>query len=158
MKLFFIEPEVAGGHGNQSIYGTEQDILTDGISGRIKFLHYEFQGWLGDDLLEATPAFIVSHKLKAELMSSTFTDFKLEECQITVSDALKELDYAKKIPPFTRLIPFGKIRIDGERFENWSGHHFCMSSKGELVVTQEALDLLKRVSLNHCDIIPLEQM
>ena len=47
---------MSGGHGEQTIYGTEEDIAKEGISGNIKFLHYEFEGWLGDNHLESTPA------------------------------------------------------------------------------------------------------
>ncbi|WP_074033976.1 hypothetical protein [Bacillus massilinigeriensis] len=55
MILYFLEPEVSGGHGEYTIYGTEDDIATEGISGKVKYLHYEFEGWLRDDFLESTP-------------------------------------------------------------------------------------------------------
>lgn len=150
MILYFLEPEVSGGHGEYTTYGTEDDIATEGISGKVKYLHYEFEGWLGDDLLESTPAFIVSSILKTELVNSDFIDYKLEECLITTSDEFKEMYPNKEIPAFSRFIPLGKIEVEGENFKNWSGHHFCLSPKGELVVTQEALDFLKRVSIDNC--------
>jgi len=157
MKLYFLEPEVSGGHGEHTIYGTEQDIEAKGISGKVEYLHYEFEGWLGDDLLESTPAFIVSNILQTELEKSNFKDYKLEECLITTSDEFKEMYPNKEIPTFNRFIPLGKIEVEGEKFKNWSGNHFCLSPKGELVVTQEALDLLKRVSIDHTYITPLTQ-
>lgn len=155
MKLYFLEPEVAGGHGEHTIYGTEQVIQTEGISGKVEYLHYEFEGWLGDDLLESTPAFIVSSKLQKELENSDFKDYKLEECLITTSDDFKKVYPNKEIPTFNRFIPLGKIEMKGENFKKWSGHHFSLSPKGELVLTQEALDLLKRVSINNSYITPL---
>ncbi|MFP9128828.1 hypothetical protein [Niallia sp. BSM11] len=155
MILYFLEPEVSGGHGEYTIYGTEDDIATEGISGKVKYLHYEFEGWLGDDLLESTPAFIVSSFLETELENSDFIDYKLEECLITTSNEYKEMYPNKEIPAFSRFIPLGKIEIEGENFKNWSGHHFCLSPKGELVVTQEALDFFKRVSIDICYITPL---
>ncbi len=63
----------------------------------------------------------------------------------------------KEIPLFSRFIPLGKIEVEGEHFTNWSGHHFCLSSQGELVVTQEALELLKTVSIDNCYITSLTQ-
>lgn len=155
MILYFLEPEVSGGHGEYTIYGTEDDIATEGISGKVKYLHYEFEGWLGDDLLESTPAFIVSSILETELENSDFIGYKLEECLITTPDEFKEMYPNKEIPTFSRFIPLGKIEVEGENFKNWSGHHFCLSPKGELVVTQEALDFLKRVSIDNCYITPL---
>ena len=62
----------------------------------------------------------------------------------------------KELPTFSRFIPLGKIEVEGENFKNWSGNSFCLSPKGELVVTQEAMDFLKKkVSLENCYITPL---
>lgn len=157
MILYFLEPEVSGGHGEHTIYGTEEDVAKEGISGKIRFLHYEFEGWLGDDLLESTPAFIVSRNLEDELKKSEFKDYKLEKCLITVSDVFMELYPNKKLPSFTRFIPLGTVEVEGEHFNNWSGHHFCLSSKGEFVVTKKALDFLKKFSIKYCDITSLIQ-
>ncbi|MEI3611233.1 hypothetical protein [Pseudogracilibacillus sp. SO30301A] len=157
MILYFLEPEVSGGHGEHTIYGTEEDVAKEGISGKIRFLHYEFEGWLGDDLLESTPAFIVSRNLEDELKKSEFKDYKLEKCLITMSDVFMELYPNKKLPSFARFIPLGTVEVEGEHFNNWSGHHFCLSSKGELVVTKKALDFLKKFSIKYCDITSLIQ-
>jgi hypothetical protein len=157
MILYFLEPEVSGGHGEYTIYGTEEEMAIKGISGKVKYLHYEFEGWLGDDLLESTPTFIVSSKLGTELENSDFIDYKLEECLITMSDEFIEMYPNKEIPAFSRFIPLGKIEVEEENFKNWSGHHFCLSPKGELVVTQEALDFLNRFSIDNCFITPLTQ-
>lgn len=157
MILYFLEPEVSGGHGEYTVYGTEEEIATEGISEKVKYLHYEFEGWLGDDLLESTPAFIVSSKLGTELENSDFIDYKLEECLITKSDEFIEMYPDKEIPIFSRFIPLGNIEVEEEKFKNWSGHHFCLSPKGELVITQEALDFLNRFSIENCFITPLTQ-
>lgn len=155
MKLYFLEPEVSGGHGELTVYGTEEDIAKAGISGKVKFLHYEFEGWIGDDLLESTPAFIVSSKLETQLENSNFKDYKIEKCLITTSVEFKEMYPSKEIPLFSRFIPLGKVEVEGENFKNWSGHHFCLSPKGELVVTKEALDFLKRASIDNSYITTL---
>ncbi|MRX72842.1 hypothetical protein GJU40_11865 [Bacillus lacus] len=155
MILYFLEPEVSGGHGQYTIYRTEEEVATEGISDKVKYLHYEFEGWLGDDLLESTPAFIVSSKLRTELENSKFIDYKLEECLVTKSDEFIKMHPDKEIPNFIRFIPLGKIEIEEENFKNWSGHHFCLSPKGELVVTQEALDFLYSFSIDNCFITHL---
>lgn len=157
MTLFFLEPEVSGSHGEQTIYGSEVDVAKEGISGKIKFLHYEFEGWLGDDLLESTPAFIISSNLEDELKKSEFKDYKLEKCLITKSDVFKELYPNKELPSFSRFIPLGTVELEGENYNNWSGHDFCLSSKGELVLTEKALDFLNKFSIRHCDITSLTQ-
>ena len=142
---------------NKQFMEQKENVAKEGISGKIKFLHFEFEGWLGDDLLESTPAFIVSSNLENELKKSEFKDYKLEKCLITKSDVFMELYPNKEIPSFTRFIPLGTVEVEGENFNNWSGHHFCLSSKGELVVTQKALDFLKKFSIKHSDITSLIQ-
>ena len=158
MILYFLEPEVSGFHGIETIYGTDEDIAEMGISGKIKFLHYEVEGWLGDDILESTPAFIVSSELVGELKKSKLKDFKLEECLITGSDVFIELYPTKELPSFTRFIPLGTVELEGEYFNNWSGQDFCLSPKGELVITKKALDVLNTFSIKNCDITRLTQL
>ncbi len=158
MLLYFLDPEVSGGHGEKTVYGTDEDVANEGISGKVKFLHYEFEGWLGDDLLESTPAFLVSSKLENELKKSQFNDYKTEKCLITMSDVFIELYPNKEIPSFIRFIPLGTVEIEGEYFNNWSGHDFCLSSKGELVLTEKALEFLNEFSIDHCDITHLTQL
>ncbi|WP_231633234.1 hypothetical protein [Numidum massiliense] len=150
-----MEPEVAGGHGEKTVYGTVKDGAVQGVSDKVNYLHYEFEGWLGDDLLESAPCFIISKQLEEKLVESTFRDYRLEDCLITTSDAFHELYPDRELPPFRRFIPLGTVDIEGETFKNWSGHHFCLSPKGELVVTVEALSFLKKILLNNCDVTDL---
>lgn len=158
MILYFLEPEVSGHHGERTIYGIEKDATKEGVSETIKFLHYEFEGWLGDDLLESTPAFIISSNLEDELRKSEFRDYKIEKCLITKSDEFMELYPNKELPSFARFLPLGTVEIEGEQFDNWSGNDFCLSPKGELVLTKKALDFLSGFSIKHCDITPLKQL
>lgn len=157
MILYFLEPEVSGGHGGKTIHGTDEDVAKEGISGNIKFLHYEFEGWLGDDLLESAPTFIISSDLEEELKRSGMKDYKLQTCLITVSDVFMELYPTKELHSFTRFIPLGTVEIEGESFKNWSGNDFCISPKGELVLTKKALDFLNKFSIKHCGITALRK-
>ena len=54
MKLFVIEPEVAGEIGERTIYENYDAITTKGERPIISHLHFVFMGWLGDDILEVT--------------------------------------------------------------------------------------------------------
>lgn len=51
----FLEPEVAGGIGPNSELHCDDGKLV------VTRLNYEFDGWLGDALLETTPCFIVTN-------------------------------------------------------------------------------------------------
>lgn len=63
MNLHLLEPEVAGGLGENSTFNSK---------GEVEFLHYEFQGWLGDELLESTPCFIVTESMAHSIQRVTF--------------------------------------------------------------------------------------
>lgn len=158
MNLYLLSPEVAGGHGEHTVYGTEKNIGTEGISRKVQFLHYEFYGWLGDDLLESTPCFIVSEKLKNALLSSELKDFRLEECLISLSEEFQELYPDKELPNFWRLIPLGTVNHENGNYSEWSGHQFCLTPRGDLILTEEVLSFLKSFSLKYCDISALKNI
>ncbi|PFH80819.1 hypothetical protein COJ52_29825, partial [Bacillus cereus] len=63
----------------------------------------------------------------------------------------------KKIPDFWRLTPMGAVTTENAYYTGWSGHHFCLSSRGDLVLTEEVLLFLKSFALNYCDITPLKR-
>lgn len=155
MMLYLLEPEVSGGHGEKTIYGEQKDIQQKGISGKVLFLHYEFDGWLGDEILESTPCFIITENLEQDLSKVFQLDYLIEDCIISTSEEFRELYYNKELPKFSRFKPVGTVLVENENYKDWSGHHFCLSQKGELVVTEEALSVLKQHSLNYCEITDL---
>ncbi|MGM7684691.1 hypothetical protein ACSVDA_21525 [Cytobacillus sp. Hm23] len=156
MKLYFIEPEVAGGLGENTQFGNSDDVDRMGVSGKVKFLHYKFDGWLGDELLESTPCFIIASTLQEELINSGLDDFNTEECAVSKSELFDELYPNREIPSFHRFLPKGTIQVKNGYSEQWSGHHFSLSQKAELVVTEEAVLILKKF-LKHVDIDELIQ-
>jgi hypothetical protein len=71
MSFHLLRPEVAGGWGPniQAHRQTHPPVVTH--------LHYEFEGWLGDDLLTTFPEFIVTERLARALEQSGLTGFGL---------------------------------------------------------------------------------
>ena len=57
-----VEPEVAGGWGENT-----QFTRTPGRSVVVRRLHYSFDGWLGDELIESTPCYIVTERMAGEI-------------------------------------------------------------------------------------------
>lgn len=143
MELYLLEPEVGGGHGEKTIYVEKNNV---------SFLNYEFYGWLGDELLETTPCFIITENLEQSLSQRFKSHYHTEDCLITKSEEFQELYPNKELPDFKRFIPLGKIIVINQGYKDWSGHHFCLSQRNELVVTEDALEVLKQHSLNYCDI------
>src|SRR3954454_10828086 len=58
---FALEPEVAGQLGDTTMLDTSVHPPV------IQRLEYRFDGWLGDDLLESFPCFVVTERLANEL-------------------------------------------------------------------------------------------
>jgi len=73
MKYYYIEPEVAGGLGNDTVMNrsVHPPVVTK--------LHYQFDGWLGDVLLESSPCFIVTELAKQKLQDARLTGATFDE-------------------------------------------------------------------------------
>jgi hypothetical protein len=137
-SFFVLEPEVAGGLGEGTVISDMSVQPPIVIS-----LHYEFQGWLGDDLLESFPCFIVTSRLADKLRRSEMTGYRLAAVKVSTSDLFREMHPRRKLPPFQWLQPVGEAGVDD----------FGLSSKPHrLVVSKRALECLRGFQLEHCDV------
>lgn len=150
MEMFRLEPEVAGEIGENSIISYERGMIKD-----VKFLNYEFTGWLGDELLTSHPCFIVSENIVEDILKSNLKGYKFEDVEISVSDEFKEIYPNKCIPNFKRLISLEKVVVCDEKIIQSSGDDFCLEDNVELVVSYKALEMLKRHKIEYCEITPL---
>jgi hypothetical protein len=131
MSYYVLEPEVAGGFGAHTVI--------DRSSGKmvVQKLHYQFDGWLGDELLESAPCFIASEGLVREIESARLTGVRFDEVEITTSDQFRELYPNRQLPMFVWL------KVEGK-----AGHDdFGIAPGLRLVVSKRALELLKRVGI-----------
>ena len=70
-QYYIIEPEVAGGLGlNSNIDRTTFPPI-------VEKLHFVFEGWLGDPILESFPCFIVTDRLARKMEEAGLTLQKL---------------------------------------------------------------------------------
>src|SRR5665647_2251403 len=94
--LYLLEPEVAGGIGENTVLDKNRNIL---------YLEYEFSGWLGDELLEATPCFITTFNLTKEIQNSELNGYEFQDMEISVNEEFCDLYPSSDMPPFgLRLI------------------------------------------------------
>ena len=140
MEFYELSPEVAGEIGPQSQvnYEVHPPLVTE--------LQYLFHGWLGDDLLEAFPCYIMTVRLKNELLRSSLTGYMFKAVEVTVSDQFKELYPAREIGKFAWFLPIGQAGVDD----------FGISETYQLVVSEEALRILKQFQIKHCDVVKIE--
>ncbi|MCX7113289.1 MAG: hypothetical protein NTX45_24890 [Proteobacteria bacterium] len=152
MKLYELEPEVAGGFGENTVFSNLNEVEQKRGRSTITHLNYEFSGWLGDELLETTPCFIVTMSLANDIEKSDLKGYKFEDVEISTNDEFKELYPMITLPEFKRIIPKGTVAVNSEVFHNWSGDDFCISNNFILIVSERALNILKKHKLNYCDV------
>lgn len=135
-KYFLIEPEVAGELGADTVMDTSVH------PPRVSELHYELKGWLGDDLLESFPCFVVTDRCRGALEKERFAGCTFVPVKVTASDAFHELYPGRSLPAFHWL------KVDGTGGRDDLG----LSRDHRLVVSEEVLRLLKSLNIEHCDI------
>jgi hypothetical protein len=129
-----LSPEVAGQLGKNTIFNNTHPPT-------VKNLHYEFDGWLGDDILESFPCFICSERLMLYLKNSGLTGFEFRECEITQSDQFIDLYPDLELPKFYWFV-----------VNNNSDSDFFLLSNASLIVSGNGLAALKKFQISHCDI------
>lgn len=145
MKYFALSPEVAGEVGP----GSDGDFST--FPPTIYKLHYVFQGWLGDDLLESFPCYIVTDRLKAEIEQADLSGYQFSAVEVTASDLFQELYPNRDLPSFVWLIPTGTVDVDD----------FGFSKAYQLVVSERAWEVINKYQVEHCDVqeyVPLQEL
>jgi hypothetical protein len=105
-------------------------------------LHYVFDGWLGDELIESFPCFIVSERLATRLSNSGFSGFKLADVEITRSEQYHDIYGDRPLPTFRWL------QVEGVPGQD----DFGLSGRAELVVSEAARNVLESFPLSHCEV------
>ncbi|MFM2481389.1 hypothetical protein [Celerinatantimonas sp. YJH-8] len=137
MSLFFvIEPEVSGGLGTNTVIDTSIH------PPKVTHLNYEFDDWLGDDLVESFPCFVITSLLAKGLNEKNFSGFELDSVEISVSDVFYDVHSAFKLPDFKWLKVVGKAGIDD----------FGLSDDYRLVVSENVMALFKNFKFLNADI------
>ena len=122
----YIEPEVAGGLGFETI------IDNSFHPPIIKKLHYEFSGWLGDDILETFPCFIVSEKLMNDIRNNQLTGVSFEDVKVTKSEEFMDLFLSSDLPSFYWMKINGKFGVDD----------FVIAEDYRLLVSEKAMSII----------------
>src|SRR6266700_4069450 len=106
MKYHRLEPEVAGGIGHRTVL--------DRSGPRLKAtsLHYEFDDWLGDDLLAGSPVFIATRRLADDITLKKLTGVSLAGMETSCSITFETLNPGRQLPEFVWLRINGKPGTD----------------------------------------------
>lgn len=123
----FIEPEVPGGFG----CNTQMDSSTH--PPKVNKLHFEFSGWLGDDIIESFPCFLVTESLKNRIELEKLTGIFFDTVMITKSETFMQLYPKVFLPNFYWAKINGNIGIDD----------FIIGYDNRLIISDKAFKLLK---------------
>lgn len=136
MSFFYIEPEVSGGLGPKTIMDTSVHPPV------IDKLNYEFESWLGDDIIESFPCYLVTEKLSKQLLLNNFSGFLLDHVLVSTSEDFTELNEGESLPKFYWL------KIKGIAMED----DFGLSADFRLVISQNILNILNLNKICNADI------
>lgn len=143
MQYYELEPEVAGGIGKMS-----ELLYKDGMIDRVKFLHYEFYGWLGDELLTTYPCFIVTESLMDDIIFSGLKGVEFKNIRMSFSEEFDSAYEKTTIPPFMEI----KCKFVCEENIDKLTCDFYRTKYDELIVSEKALNVLRRHKFDFCKI------
>jgi hypothetical protein len=135
-NFYTIKPEVAGNIANSEF------IDRSARPPKINKLHYEFDGWSGDDIITSIATYIVTERLKSSLELEQLSGMKFEEVDTSTSDQFKELYGEKKLPKFYWMKVTGALEKDD----------FSMSPKHRLIISAKALSVFNRYQIENAQV------
>lgn len=139
MKYFYVDPEVAGGLGSRTVMDRS---VHPPLVAR---LHYHIEGWLGDVVLESFPCFIVTLEVMDSLREFGATGVDFDDADISISAQFKETHPDLTIPHFVWMKIAGQASQDD----------FGAGSDGRMIVSEAALELLRKLGIAHALIEPV---
>lgn len=107
-------------------------------------LGYEFDDWLGDDLVTSTPVVLATARVRDAIREAGLTGVQFAPVTVTRSELLADLG-GGELPEWAWLRPVGRADVD-----DWS------ADRRGLVVSERAWELLRRLSLVRCDVTPVD--
>jgi putative NADH-flavin reductase len=107
-------------------------------------MHYEFEGWRGDDLLTTFPEFVVTERLATALERAGLSGFALTDVEVSAGEAWRQLHGSRSVPDCRWLKVTGRA----------GAADLGLTELAHLVVSPSALQLLRGFSLQACEVTP----
>lgn len=133
MTSYELELEVAGSPGPGTQWGSTRSEITR--------LNYEFDGWLGDDLVTSTPVTIATTRVRDAIIAAGLTGVEFADVLVTRSEEFDDVMGTDAVlPEWVWLRPVGTPGED----DAWAGRW------NRLTVGERMYTLLQQFNLNHC--------
>lgn len=136
MAHYLLQPEIAGGMGENTVVNRTQ------IMPFVSTFHCELDGWLGDDLVESFPCFLITDTLSEALLAGNFSGFQVGDAEVTSSPKFKQMHPNRRLPRFRWLKIVGKQ----------NSADFWIENDQSLAVSSAAYAFLKKFKLDHCQV------
>jgi hypothetical protein len=142
MNYFVLVPEVAGRFGANTVFVDE--VARPPL---VEKLHYEFDGWLGDPIVETIGCYIVTEPLRDRISALNPTGVRFAEVEVSRSD-----EFVGRHPDRT-LPPFAWLQITGVAGQDDFG--YTTTHGASIVVSSRILDILSAFGMPHCAVVEL---
>lgn len=126
--------------------GAGSDFRHDREPRLVGTLHAEFEGWLGDDIVETSWFWLVTEALAAALQSSALTGFELADVVVTTGPTWDEFDYPP-LPVWRRLVPTGSLTAGDDIA--------AVRRSTTLALSEQALRLLESFQIENASLRPI---
>jgi hypothetical protein len=137
-QFYILEPEPAGELG----LGT--DFVRGSVPPRVSRLEWVFDFLPDDDLIHRTPAYMVSAGLAAALDEARLTGYEFRDATVSKAPEFDELNPGADLPDYRWLEVTGKPGEDD----------LGLDDLAQLVVSERALETLRRGRLDDCRVEP----
>jgi hypothetical protein len=143
MKYYALVPEAAGRFGPNTVF-------VDKIARPplVEKFHYEFDGWLGDSLVETIGCYIVTEPLRDKIASANPTGVRFAEVEVSKSG-----EFIRRYPE--RALPhFVWLQITGVAGQDDFG--YTITHGNAIVVSSRILDIMSGLGISHSAVVELE--
>ena len=138
MSVYELEPEVPGRAGPETLWDTSER------PPRLSNVSLEFDGWLGDDLIETYPLFAVTDRLGAALLEAGVRGASFAPVLATKSEQFADLR------PDTQIGAWSLMTVTGHE---GAGDDAWLNSRSVLVVSQRFWNVVSRFQVANCEAV-----
>lgn len=138
MSVYELQPEVPCDPGPDTVWDNSV------IPPRVSNISLEFDGWLGDDLVETYPLFAVTDRLRAALEGAGLRGVSFERVSATKSEQFADLR------PDAQIGTWSLMQVTGH---DGGGDDVWLNADRVLVVSRRFWDVATRFQITHCDVV-----
>lgn len=144
MIYYELQPEVPG----QLDVNTVLKPPRSDFFRQVDYLHIRIEGWLGDDLMEIHPCYIITESLRDALATSNLSGFEIDHVEVSIDEQLVMFPNMAASWPIPLLYRLNILGYAGREDFGLTSFDAPIS----LVVSDQAINLLRSFHVDNCEI------